>query len=96
MPKRTTSYRTRLLEDLRDPAEATDYINAGWEDSEEAFFGALRDIAEARQMAKIAGIAGVSREALYRMLRPTGNPTSRNLFGILRALDLQFNGLRPR
>jgi len=37
---------------------------------------ALRDVAEARQMARVAEEAGVAREALYRMPRRSGNPLS--------------------
>lgn len=96
MPKRTTDYRTRLLEDLKDPAEASHYLNAALRDSEEMLLVALRDVAEARQMAKVAESAGVSRESVYRMLSPSGNPTYRNLIGILRALDVEFAQVRPR
>lgn len=91
MPKRTTSYHQRLLEDLKDPQEAVYYLNAAIEErSEEMFLLALRDVAEAHQMAKVAEEAGVSRESLYRMLSDTGNPTYNSLTGILRALGLRL------
>jgi probable addiction module antidote protein len=94
MPKRTADYRTALLEDLKDPREAADYLNAALRDSEEAFLVALRDVAEARQMAKIAETVGVSRESLYRMLSASGNPTYRNFFGILKALGVEFRNVQ--
>src|ERR1039458_9549543 len=75
MPKRTRPYRESLLEDLQDATEASQYLNAALEDSEEMFLVALRDVAEARQMAKVAESAGVARESVYRMLTTTGNPT---------------------
>ena len=56
MPKRTRPYRESLLEDLQDATEASQYLNAALEDSEEMFLVALRDVAEARQMAKVAEI----------------------------------------
>jgi probable addiction module antidote protein len=96
MPKRTVDYHSTLLEDLKDPQEAADYLTAALSESEDMFLVALRDVAEVRQMAKIAAGAGVSRESLYRMLIAGGNPTSRNLFGILRALNIEFGGVRPR
>jgi probable addiction module antidote protein len=96
MPKRTTDYRSALLEDLRNPMEAAYYLNAALHDSEEAFLLALRDVAEARQMAKIAENVGVSRESLYRMLTASGNPTYRNFFGVLRALGVEFGDIRVR
>jgi probable addiction module antidote protein len=85
MPKRTTSFRDELLADLADPQEATAYLNAALEDSEEMFRVALRDVAEARQMAKVAENAGVARESVYRMLTVKGNLTYTSLIGILHA-----------
>ena len=65
-------------------------LNAAAEDSEKMVLVALRDIAEARQMARVAGEAGVSREALYRMLHKGGNPTYSSFMGILGALGLRI------
>ena len=90
MPKRTSSFRDDLLADLADPQEAAHYLNAALEDSEEMFLVALRDVAEAKQMAKVAEIAGVARESVYRMLTVRGNPTYTNLVGILRAVGLKI------
>ena len=90
MPKRTTEFREDLLGDLADPREAAEYLNAALEDSEELFLVALRDVADARQMAKVAESAGIARESIYRMLSATGNPTYTSLLGILRAVGLRF------
>jgi probable addiction module antidote protein len=97
MPKRTRDYRTGLLEDLRDPKEAASYLRAAAEDSPEMVLIALRDVAEARQMSKVAGDAGVQRESLYRMLCDAGNPTYRSLSSVLAAvgLKLSFVPLNP-
>jgi probable addiction module antidote protein len=91
MPKRTSSYREGLLEDLRDPQEAAYYLEAALEESNELFLQALRDVAEARQMAKVAKEAGVAREALYRMLSDTGNPTLSSLSAILSSVGLKLH-----
>jgi probable addiction module antidote protein len=90
MPKRTTDFRSDLLEDLADPQEAEHYLNAALDDSGEMFLVALRDIAEAKQMAKVAESAGVARESIYRMLTVNGNPTYASLVGILRAVGLKL------
>lgn len=90
MPKRSTDFRRDLLADLADPEEAAHYLNAALEDSEEMALVALRDVAEARQMARVAEEAGVAREALYRMLHRSGNPTFGNFMGILSALGLKI------
>ena len=90
MPKRTTDFREDLLADLVDPQEAANYLNAALEDSGQMALAALRDVAEARQMARVAESAGVAREALYRMLRSEGNPTYSSLMGVLDALGLKI------
>ena len=91
MPKRTTSYHDRLLEDLQDPQEAAHYLNAVIEErSEPLFLLALRDIAESHQMSKVAKGAGVQRETIYRMLSETGNPRLSSLWKLFTTLGLNM------
>jgi probable addiction module antidote protein len=78
------------LEHLKDPRASAGFLNAALEDSDEMFLLALRDVAEAFQMSKVAAEAGVSRESIYRMLQKTGNPTYASLTSILRALGLRI------
>ncbi len=53
---------------------------------------ALRDIAEAYGgMAAIAREAGITREALYRALSPTGNPTLKTLLAVLHAMGMRLS-----
>ena len=90
MPKRTRDYREGLLKSLLDPNAAAHYVNAALEDSDDMFLIALRDVAGARQMAKVASEAGISRESIYRMLSGTGNPRFNSLIGVLRAVGLRL------
>ena len=60
------------------------------EDSDESFLEALGDVAAAMRMTTLAGRAGVARQAAYRMLSKTGNPTYHSLTAILRALGLRI------
>lgn len=90
MPKRVTDYRQTLLESLTDSREAAHYLEAALEDSREMFLRALRDVAESRQMSKVAKDAGVAREALYRMLSESGNPTLATLSSILDVVGVQL------
>jgi probable addiction module antidote protein len=55
------------------------------------FLIALRDVAEARKLSKVAAEAGVSRESIYRMLSTKGNPTHSVVTGILRAVRLKLS-----
>jgi hypothetical protein len=42
---RTSSYRDALLDSLTDPVEASAYLNAGLEDSPQAFLKAIKNVA---------------------------------------------------
>jgi DNA-binding phage protein len=55
----TVSHRARLIGELRaDPELAAEYLNAAAEDSDpRVYLAALRTVAEARGMAKIAKAA---------------------------------------
>jgi probable addiction module antidote protein len=89
MPKRTSSYRSWLTENLIDPERASNYLNAARKDSPAAFFKALRRVSESHEIKKLAEKAGVSRESLYRMMSETGNPRYSSLEGLLGALGFE-------
>jgi probable addiction module antidote protein len=91
MSKTSTSYKEELIKDLADPKEAAAYLNAALEDgSEEVFLLALRDIAEAKGMAKLSKKAHLNRESLYRMLSGKGNPQLSSLTSILKSAGLRL------
>jgi probable addiction module antidote protein len=87
----TKSYRDSLLGSLQDPAEAAAYLDAALEDEDSrVFLLALRDVAEARGIGRVATEADLSRESLYRMLSEEGNPRLSSLDALLRALGLRL------
>ena len=88
----TVSHRVRLITELRgDPELAAEYLNAAAEDGDaRVYLAALRTVAEAKGMAKVAKAAGVPRESLYRALSPSGNPRFSTLHAILRATGLKM------
>lgn len=90
MPKRTSDYHSWLLSQLIYPREAVHYLNAAIEDSPEMFLKALRNVAEAHKMAKVAEEAGVRRESLYRTLSEEGNPRLDTLTSILTVLGFRI------
>ncbi len=58
----------------------------------QAFLHAGRNLAEAySDMAVVARDAGITREALYRALSPTGNPTLKTLLAIFHAMDMRLS-----
>jgi probable addiction module antidote protein len=91
MPKPTTDYRTALLHDLRDPAEAAAYLTTALEEGDSAvFLLALRDVADAQGMSTVATQAQLNRENLYRMLSAQGNPQLASLTAVLESLHLRL------
>lgn len=91
MARRSKDHQAWLIEKLTDPARAADYLNAAHEDSPEMFLEALRDVAQARQMAKVAREAGITRESLYRATSEIGNPTLETFREVLKAVGVKFH-----
>ncbi len=91
MSKASRPYKEELLEDLRDPGEAAGYLTAALEDGSPAvFLLALRDVAEAHGMKRLAEGARLNRESLYRMLSDQGNPQLFSLTAVLQELGLRL------
>ncbi len=89
-----------LVELLReDPAFAAEYLAVALEEADEAggqeaLLRALRHVAEAQGMAKIAERAGLPRESLYKSLSTKGNPTLKTLLAVLNAAGLRLSVTR--
>ena len=90
MPKRTKSYDNWQMAKLANPAAAASFLNAALADSQEMFLLALRKVAQAREMAKVAKEAGVQRETLYHALSEEGNPTLATLSSVLSAVGMEL------
>jgi probable addiction module antidote protein len=87
------SHEEVIVEQLRqDPEFAAEYLKAAMEDSEEprVLLIALRHLAQARGIAKVAKKAGIERESLYRVLSPRGNPRLSTLVAVIKALGLSL------
>lgn len=91
MSKVSRPYKEELLEDLRQPSEAAEYLTAALEDdSPDVFLLALRDVAEAHGMKRLAEGARLNRESMYRMLSEQGNPQLSSLTAVLHELGLRL------
>ena len=76
---------------LRNSTYAAAYLTAAMEDEKPVvYLQALRHVAEAHGMAKVAEAAGVPRESVYRALSAKGNPRWTTLAAILRGTGLQL------
>jgi probable addiction module antidote protein len=92
---RSRPYKVGLEERLKDPKYVAAYLNAAKNQSQSVFMLALRDVAEAYKISKVASAAGINRETLYRTLSARGNPTLATLNSILDAIGVERE-YRPR
>lgn len=77
---------------LDTPEDIAAYLEAAFEDGDAKVIAhALGVIARARGMTQIAQETGLSREALYKTLSPTGNPRLSTLLGVLKALGVRLD-----
>jgi probable addiction module antidote protein len=91
MNKASRPYKPELLKALQDPIEAAEYLNAALEEnSNDLFLLALRNVAEAHGMKKLAVASQLNRESMYRMLSEQGNPQLSSLTVILKQLGLKL------
>jgi probable addiction module antidote protein len=88
MPKRTKDFHSWLIKRLTDPREAERYLKVAKADSPAMFFKALRNVAEAKKIAKVAEEAGVNRESLYKALSEGGNPGFYTVESVLNTLGM--------
>lgn len=90
-------HKLEVAELKADPELAVEYLKVAMEslddpDDRSAGLLALRTVAEAcGGLSAIAAEAGISREALYRSLSPTGNPTLKTLLAVLKAVGMRLS-----
>jgi probable addiction module antidote protein len=91
--KASRSHDETIVRRLRnDPDFAAEYLKAALEDVDEprVLLLALRHLAQAQGIAKIAKAAGVQRESLYRALSADGNPRLSTLVAVTKAIGLKL------
>lgn len=81
--------------DYLDSEEAiAEYLNAVLEENNpELLLAAIGDVARARGIAKLAEDAGLSRESLYKTLRPGAKPRYETVMKILNALRVKLHAI---
>ena len=85
------SFDDIILKNLRDPEYAVAYLQDALDDSMSDFLVALGKYIRANGgMTNCAKSAGITREALHRMLSEDGNPRFESILFILKALDLHI------
>ncbi|TVR02773.1 MAG: putative addiction module antidote protein [Desulfovibrionales bacterium] len=79
---------------LRDEGDVAAYLTAILEENDPALLAAaLGDVARARGMTEIAKTSGLSREALYKSLRPNAHPRFETVAKVCSALGVKLVAL---
>lgn len=67
------------------------YLTLAMEDpNPDIFLAAVRDVAKAKGMSKLAREAGLGRESLYKALAPGSHPRYETISKILKALGVKL------
>jgi probable addiction module antidote protein len=92
MRKISISHDEAIIQRLRkDPDFAAEYLKATLEEDEpRTLLIALRHLAQAQGIAKVAKAAGIERESLYRALSVHGNPRLSTLVAVTKAIGLRL------
>jgi probable addiction module antidote protein len=91
--KTSVSHNDFMLRELRrDPEFAAGYLKAALEDNDDprVLLIALRRLAQARGVAKVAKAAGIERESLYRALSVNGNPRFSTISAVMKAFGVKL------
>src|SRR4051812_32803657 len=88
---RTGKFNDYLLEALKDPEMAKEYLDAALADGDHrVFLLALRNVVQAIGVTELARMTGLARKSIYRMTSDEGNPTISSVADILRAMGLRI------
>jgi probable addiction module antidote protein len=95
MKKKLENFDELVIEHLKDPSFAIQYLKENWEyqgpNKLELLLQALHRIAKARGMTEVANESGISRRNLYKMFSGTGSPSAQTLFSVMSALGVRLS-----
>ena len=81
-----------MAEHLDSDQAIAEYLTIVLEENDSAEFAhAEGTIARARGMAEVARASGLTREALYKALRPTSQPRFDTIMKVVQAMGLQIS-----
>jgi probable addiction module antidote protein len=91
-----TSFNNYLIERLRDPLIACNYITEAIDENDSEYLKvALGDVVKAYGVGEISEKSGLNRQTIYKMLSEDGDPTHKNLVAILNAIGLELT-VKPK
>jgi probable addiction module antidote protein len=82
---------------LKDEDTIAEYLTAALEDPDpDVFLVAVRDVARARGMTRLARDSGLGRESLYKALHPGAKPRYDTVLKLLQALGIKLSASPTR
>ena len=88
---RSVPYDDYLIELLKDRRRAEGYLKAALEENNpRVFLLALRNVAQAYGVSKVAAKSKLNRESLYKMLSKRGNPSLQSLSALLSSMGFRL------
>lgn len=80
-----------MVDHLEDDAAIAEYLNLALEENDPALLAvALSDISRARGMSEVSKRSGITREALYKALRPNSQPRFETINRVCHALGMKL------
>ena len=81
-----------MAEELKTEEDIAIYLTLALEENDPAeLVHALKTVARARGMTEVARASGVTREALYKALRPTSQPRFDTIMKVIHSLGLKIS-----
>jgi probable addiction module antidote protein len=81
-----------VLDYLKTEEDMALYLEAAYEEGGVDFFLlALGDVARAKGVADLSNETGITRNGIYRALKPGANPTLATVSKVMGALDMRFS-----
>lgn len=96
--KSTKPYEEFIVERLKDPVDAVEYLNTAMEDEDpRVFLLALKHVAKAQKggLAQVCKAAHLNRESLYKTLKNAG-PRFENFKVLIEALGFKITIELPK
>lgn len=94
---KTKTKRWDAADSLKSDRDIIAYLEAAFEDGDPGVVAAaLGDIARSRGMTRIARLAGLGRESLYKALSAGGNPELGTVLRVVRALGIRLRAVPAR
>jgi probable addiction module antidote protein len=96
MKKSNNNFESDLMEKLRNPQFASNYIMAAIIDNDMDFLRvALGDVAKAHGISKLAEETGINRRTLYKVFDEKGRPSFDLVAQIMESLGMEIQ-VRPK